>query len=200
MRVLLCISVLAALATAFPCPQEIEDLSTPAAPLTDIFPASTTTIPDSTSLNIPVTAVPTIDPDDDDDDDKGAVVLNSTSSRRRPHTEPIPIFTKACKCNLATALYPCWATDALQRCHFEENFSYQCYMQAAGGCAYPTRICSSLYLPTPKPGPNPCQLLPRPPPPIITSLPLITALPTLNFTWPAVPTKMITLPALNTLL
>ncbi|KAI1511593.1 hypothetical protein Ptr86124_009237 [Pyrenophora tritici-repentis] len=113
MRVLLCISVLAALATAFPCPQEIEDLSTPAAPLTDIFPASTTTIPDSTSLNIPVTAVPTIDPDDDDDD-KGAVVLNSTSSRRRPHTEPIPIFTKACKCNLATALYPCWATDALQ--------------------------------------------------------------------------------------
>ncbi|EFQ91591.1 hypothetical protein PTNB73_06843 [Pyrenophora teres f. teres] len=140
MRILLCISVLAALATAFPYPQEIEDLPTPAVPLTDIFPASTTTIPDSTSLNIPVTAVPTIDPDDDDDDDKGAEMLNSTSSRRRPHTEPIPIFTKACKCDLATALYPCWATDALQRCHFEENFSYQCYMQAAGGCAYPTRI------------------------------------------------------------
>ena len=119
MRILLCISVLATLATAFPYPQELQDLSTPAAaPLTDAFPASTTTVPDTTSLNIPVTAVPTTNPDadDDDDDDGGAQVLSSSSSssRRRPHTEPVPIFTKACKCDLATAMYPCWATDALQ--------------------------------------------------------------------------------------
>jgi len=112
MRVLLCISVLAALATAFPYPQEIEDLSAPAAPLTDIFPASTIALPDPTSLNIPVTAVPTIDPDDDEDSD-GTGLLSRTSTRR-PHTEPVPIFTKACNCNLATAMYPCWATDALQ--------------------------------------------------------------------------------------
>jgi len=118
MGILLCISVLAALASAFPYPQEIQDLSTAAAaPLTDVFPASTTIVPDSTSLNIPVTAVPTTDDDDDNNDDDGAQVLSSSSSsssRRRPHTEPVPIFTKACKCNLATAMYPCWATDALQ--------------------------------------------------------------------------------------
>ncbi|KAI8942017.1 hypothetical protein NX059_000125 [Plenodomus lindquistii] len=33
---------------------------------------------------------------------------------KNPHREPIPIFSKKCTCDIATAQYPCWATDALQ--------------------------------------------------------------------------------------
>ncbi|KAH9866562.1 hypothetical protein J1614_008252, partial [Plenodomus biglobosus] len=95
-----------------------------------------------------------------------------TTRSKRPHWEPIPVFSKLCTCDLATVGYPCWATDGLQRCHFEENFSYGCYMQAVGGCPTPTRDCSSLFSPTPRPGPHPCEGGPGPGPemPVITGL------------------------------
>jgi hypothetical protein len=30
----------------------------------------------------------------------------------------------------------------IQKCNYEENFSYGCYMEAAGGCPTPTRAVS----------------------------------------------------------
>ncbi len=112
MCTLILISTLAALVTAIPYPQTTDTSITPGATLISlsaILPVSTTTIPDSTSLNIPVTPVPTSDNDPEDEED-----AESTSSKKYPHWEPIPIFTKQCQCQLATARYPCWATDALQ--------------------------------------------------------------------------------------
>jgi hypothetical protein len=112
MRHLLLISALQALAAAIPHPQDSDDTADPLTSLSEILPTSTVAIPDSTSLNIPVTAVPTTEPDTDDDgeDDEGKPLSRS----KKPHREPTPIFTKPCQCQLATVRYPCWATDALQ--------------------------------------------------------------------------------------
>ena len=35
-------------------------------------------------------------------------------------------------------------TVSPQRCNYEENFSYGCYMAAAGGCPTPTRAVSCI--------------------------------------------------------
>ena len=115
MRTFVLLSALAALVLAVPYPQATDISIPPGAiliSLSAILPTSTTATPDSTSLNIPVTAFPTSDPNSDDDDDDEDPELSS--SKRPPHWEPIPIFTKKCQCQLATARYPCWATDALQ--------------------------------------------------------------------------------------
>lgn len=117
MHRLLLISILQVLAAAIPHPQASDDSTAPLTSLSEILPTSTVAIPASTSLNIPVTAIPSIEPDpendgeDDDDDDNYG---KSLSHSKKPHREPIPIFTKQCQCQLATAQYPCWATDALQ--------------------------------------------------------------------------------------
>jgi hypothetical protein len=103
MRYVFLFSALAVLASAVPHPQDdpIESVEeTETSSLT--FPTLTAPLPLTTSLNIPVTSLELPLP--------GA----TTSSRKRPHWEPIPIFTKECKCDIATARYPCWATDALQ--------------------------------------------------------------------------------------
>jgi hypothetical protein len=193
MRTAIIIGALVALASAIPHPQSQEspsddptdDQPESSAVVSASFATPTTPIVLTTSLNIPITGpvgLPTpVIPG------PGAT---STTSRRRPHWEPIPIFTKECKCNIATIQYPCWATDALQRCNYEENFSYGCYMAAAGGCPTPTKNCKDLFRPTPRPGRHPCELGPNPP--LITSLPNITTLvpvvPTLNISLPALPT------------
>ncbi|KAF2248478.1 hypothetical protein BU26DRAFT_335728 [Trematosphaeria pertusa] len=162
MRVSISLSLfaLAALAVAVPYPQEEDpDVETSVAEPSPTFAITiadpTLPIPLSTSLNIPVTvpsALPT-----------GEVALNSTSTRRRKsHWEPIPIFSKSCDCPaLATVAYPCWATDALQRCNFEELHSYVCWTSANFGCPSPTRSCDSLFQPTPVTGKNPCELGPN---------------------------------------
>ncbi|KAF1829380.1 hypothetical protein BDW02DRAFT_583748 [Decorospora gaudefroyi] len=202
MHSLLLISALAALSTAFPYPQETNGPTTPEASLISpsaILPSSTTPNPDLISVDIPVTAVPTVSANlDDEEEDE-----ECRTSRRKSHWEPIPIFTKKCQCNLATARYPCWATDALQSCHFEENFSFGCFMQAVGGCPTPTRICSNLFKPTPRPGRHPCAIGPNPPNLTTsvskslaeTTVPIITtsllsvgtlSLPTTNVTLPTV--------------
>jgi hypothetical protein len=95
---------LVVLASAIPHPQDgpvdpAEDPDTISIP----FPTPTIPLPLTTSLNIPPTQSLGI-----------PIPGASTTSRRRPHWEPIPIFTKECKCNIATVHYPCWATDALQ--------------------------------------------------------------------------------------
>ncbi|EUC40334.1 hypothetical protein COCMIDRAFT_30709 [Bipolaris oryzae ATCC 44560] len=182
MHRLVLISILQVLAAAIPHPQASDDSTAPLTSISEILPTSTVAIPDSTSLNIPVTAIPSIEPvpdddgEDDDDDNSG----KSLSRSKKPHREPTPIFTKQCQCQLATARYPCWATDALQKCYFEENFSHACYMQAAGGCPKPTRACKQLYLPTPLPGPNPCELKPNPNPHVTPTLPAVPSFPTLT--------------------
>lgn len=110
MRIAVLMGAFAAMARAFPYPQEqeipIEASKEP------VFPTATVPILVTTSLNIPVTGTPA----------SPSSLLNSeflsttttTTSRKNPHWEPIPIFTKQCECSLATARYPCWATDALQ--------------------------------------------------------------------------------------
>lgn len=135
MRVAIMLGALAALATAAPYPQEQqEDPEEPVASSAP-FASPTASLQLSTSLNVPVTSLSTALPS----------LLPTSTRSKNPHWEPIPVFTKQCQCNLATAKYPCWATDALQRCHYEENFSYGCYMEAAGGCPTPTRVvCTSL--------------------------------------------------------
>ncbi|RYO17433.1 hypothetical protein AA0121_g5788 [Alternaria tenuissima] len=194
MQTFLLVSVLTALVIAVPYPQATKTSIAPGATLISlsaILPSPTATSPESTSLDIPITSVPTPDPDPEDDEDP-----ESSSSKKNPHWEPIPIFTKPCQCQLATARYPCWATDALQQsCHFEENFSYGCYMQAVGGCPTPTRICSNLFKPTPRPGPHPCELGPNPP--VLTSTPTLTGMPAANFTLPVLPTANVTFPRLS---
>lgn len=101
MRIFLLVSALAALAAAFPRPQD----DTPDEPSDDPatislgFPTATIPVILTTSLNIPVT--------------ESFEIIKPTKSKR-PHWEPIPIFTKQCKCDVATVRYPCWATDALQ--------------------------------------------------------------------------------------
>ncbi|OAL48205.1 hypothetical protein IQ07DRAFT_91497 [Pyrenochaeta sp. DS3sAY3a] len=174
MRVALILSALAALAIARPHPQESGEPSIPEhsdEPDVPELPTPTVSVPLSTSLNVPVTSLPSL---------PGSLSLPSfslvstSSSRRKPHWEPIPIFTKQCQCELKTARYPCWATDALQRCNFEENFSFGCYMSAAGGCPTPTRVCSALFQPTPRTsGRHPCELGPNPP--VVTSPPDVSS-------------------------
>ncbi|KAH8704568.1 hypothetical protein GQ44DRAFT_716523 [Phaeosphaeriaceae sp. PMI808] len=195
MRITFVISTLAALASSFPYPQDQENPNDetsselPSAPVTISIPFATPTIPTlvTTSLNIPVTQ--SLEPP------------LPTTSRKRPHWEPIPIFTKECKCDIATVRYPCWATDALQKCYYEENFSYGCYMAAAGGCPTPTRTCKDFFQPTPRSGRHPCDFGHGPP--LITDVPTITTLipvvPTLNISFPVVPTLNISLPVAPTL-
>ncbi|KAH3944917.1 hypothetical protein HBI56_150200 [Parastagonospora nodorum] len=201
MRIVLLVGALAALATAFPRPQDDTPDDTPDEPSDDPatislgFPTATIPVTLTTSLNIPVT--------------ESFEIVKPTKSKR-PHWEPIPIFTKQCKCDVATVRYPCWATDALQKCNYEENFSYGCYMEAAGGCPTPTRACRDLFKPTPMTGRHPCDFGGSPPPlptlfPNITTLvPILTtstwnvSLPTGNITVPVVPTANVTLPVLPT--
>lgn len=121
MRSLVLISAVQALllhlAAAIPYPYASEDATTPPATLIALsgtLPTSTVATPDSTSLNIPVTAVPDAGDDDNDNSDENDDDGNAISRSKRPHKEPIPIFTKQCQCQLATARYPCWATDSLQ--------------------------------------------------------------------------------------
>ncbi|KAH9868008.1 hypothetical protein IAQ61_007315 [Plenodomus lingam] len=130
--------------TAIPYPQAIPTIlptlitNIPSLPTTPT-PLPIPTGPQSHSLNNTITKPP------------------RPTRSKNPHLEPIPVFSKQCSCALATARYPCWATDALQSCNFEENFSYGCYMEAVGGCPTPTRNCTALYKPTPRPGPHPCE-------------------------------------------
>ncbi|KAH7076172.1 hypothetical protein FB567DRAFT_608859 [Paraphoma chrysanthemicola] len=192
---ILTVAALVTFATAAPYPQEQDEPSDDAETVSLPFATPTVSIVSTTSLNIPITSavdlptpVPDTDPELPDE--------TSTSTRKNPHWEPIPIFTKQCKCDIKTVQYPCWATDALQRCNYEENFSYGCYMSAAGGCPTPTRTCKNLFQPTPRPGPHPCEL--RPNPPIITDVPVITtSLPTLNVSLPVVPTGNVSLPVVT---
>ena len=109
MRIAIIIGTLAAVASAFPYPQDQEfpgdgPTDDPSEdPETISVPFATPTVPIllTTSLNIPVTTT-VLEPG------------TTTTSRKNPHWEPIPIFTKECKCDIATVRYPCWATDALQ--------------------------------------------------------------------------------------
>jgi hypothetical protein len=55
--------------------------------------------------------------------------------------------------------------------------------------------CSNLFKPTPRPGPHPCELGPNPP--VISSFPILTGLPTMNFTLPTLPTANVTLPTVS---
>lgn len=132
MRNIIFVSALVALAFAAPYPQdqELPDEDEASSIVPVPLPTPTASVLFPTTIEIPII---TITPEPD----------SPTSSRKNPHWEPIPIFTKECKCDLATVRYPCWATDALQRCNYEENFSYGCYMAAAGGCPTPTRTVSS---------------------------------------------------------
>lgn len=85
-------------------------------------------------------------------------VYSRSSRSRRPHTEPIPIFTSKCAC--VGFSYPCYAYDALNRCIYEENFSLGCWFQNKG-CPSPTRTCTQLFKPTPPTGKrHPCDLSP----------------------------------------
>jgi hypothetical protein len=114
MRIAILVSALAALAAAFPYPQDQENPDGPddepsddPETSADSFATRTVPVQLSTSLNIPITgsvALPTLVPGYD----------TTSTSRRNPHWEPIPIFTKACTCDVATVRYPCWATDSLQ--------------------------------------------------------------------------------------
>ncbi|KAF9737720.1 hypothetical protein PMIN04_003010 [Paraphaeosphaeria minitans] len=124
---------------------------------TPSIPADPTiSIPLSTSLNVPTT-LPTLLPTLSV---TGNLSSRSTSTRHHfSHWEPIPIFSSACNCPaLSTVAYPCWATDALQRCNFEELHSFVCWTSAARGCPTPTRQCDALYSPTPLTGKHPCDL------------------------------------------
>lgn len=106
MRCVILLGALAALAAAFPRPQDQDNDPTPSAPAVSS--------PLQTWIN-PITSyvppVPWPTPISESDDDSSSWFK---SRSKRPHWEPIPIFTKECKCNLATARYPCWATDSLQ--------------------------------------------------------------------------------------
>jgi len=114
MRIAFLVSALAALATAFPYPQGQENFDGPDNEPSDhpdtiavSFATPTVPIQLTTSLNIPITglvALPTLAPGYD----------TTSTSRKNPHLEPIPVFTKACTCDVATVKYPCWATDSLQ--------------------------------------------------------------------------------------
>jgi hypothetical protein len=97
MRIVIIVGALAALAAAVPYPQD--DPSEDPDSVSLLFPTPTIPIVVRTSLNIPITEP----------------LERPTATRsKKPHWEPIPIFTKECKCNVATVRYPCWATDALQ--------------------------------------------------------------------------------------
>ncbi|KAH7408514.1 hypothetical protein DE146DRAFT_629420 [Phaeosphaeria sp. MPI-PUGE-AT-0046c] len=190
MRIAFAIGALVALAAAAPYPQDDSSDDPKEEPITIDLPFPTPTVPAvvTTSLNIPATTVPDL-PDLPD--------LPTKTRSKKPHWEPIPIFTKECKCDTATVAYPCWATDSLQRCNYEEIFSYGCYMSAAGGCPTPTRVCKELFKPTPKTGRHPCDF--GGPRPEITPAPSLTpVLPTGNITLPVVPTSNVSLPVLPT--
>ncbi|KAF2187241.1 hypothetical protein K469DRAFT_725321 [Zopfia rhizophila CBS 207.26] len=116
-----------------------------------ITPVPTITIADptisviaSTSLNVLTTSFPVVP--------TGLTPINgtSTSRRKKSHWEPIPIFSKSCDCPaISKGNYPCWATDPVQSCLFEENHSWVCWTSANFGCPSPTRE-----LPTPSPCKN----------------------------------------------
>ncbi|KAF1917442.1 hypothetical protein BDU57DRAFT_165295 [Ampelomyces quisqualis] len=186
MRVTIMIGTLAALVAAAPWPREdaSDDPSEEPTTISLPFLSPTVEIPLTTSLNVPVTS--------------SLWELPTLTWSKRPHWEPIPIFTKECKCDIATVNYPCWATDALQRCNYEENFSYGCYMAAAGGCPTPTRACKNLFQPTPRPGKHPCDFGGPPslvtPAPQVPSLITIPVLPTMSITLPVLPTNNVSLP------
>ncbi|KAF2795597.1 hypothetical protein K505DRAFT_10888 [Melanomma pulvis-pyrius CBS 109.77] len=166
MRISICLAALAALVAAAPHPQNQLPTDIPVSISATIATATVSVIP-STSLNIPVTtvSVPVLP--------TGLVPLNSTrsstSKRRGGHSEPVPIFSRFCDCPLlATIAYPCYATDALASCNFEENHSWVCWTSANFGCPSPTRACSDLFKPTPVTGRHPCDLSP-PTEPTITA-------------------------------
>jgi hypothetical protein len=98
MRLAIILGALAALAVAVPYPQEDDTPDEPDT-VSDLLPTITVPAILTTSLNIPVTQLPS---------------LTFLTKSKRPHWEPIPIFSKECKCNIATVRYPCWATDSLQ--------------------------------------------------------------------------------------
>lgn len=130
MHLSIVITLLATLSVAVPFPQDRDD---PMLDDTEDDESSgssgsglvnpTTTVPATTSLNIPVTGLP--------------IVTRS----KHPHWEPIPIFTKACQCSLATAQYPCWATDALQVL-FEALVSFFLFYEAPFFCMF---VCIFFY-------------------------------------------------------
>jgi hypothetical protein len=97
MRIVNILGALAGLAAAIPYPQD--DSSGDPDTITLPFPTPTIPVIATTSLNIPVTL---------------SLDIPIATRSKKPHWEPIPIFTKECKCNVATVRYPCWATDALQ--------------------------------------------------------------------------------------
>jgi hypothetical protein len=97
MRIAIIIGALAALAAAVPYPQD--DTSEDPDTISLAFPTPTVPAVVTTPLEIPVTPSPD---------------LPLATRSKKPHWEPIPIFTKECKCDIATVRYPCWATDSLQ--------------------------------------------------------------------------------------
>lgn len=110
MRLPILLGALAALASAVPYPQESGDPTTDDPEEPSSFPTPTLPVPVSTSLNIPVTGTGLPEP-------------STTATRsKNPHWEPIPVFTKDCQCSIATAAYPCWATDALQVSLFHYHY------------------------------------------------------------------------------
>ncbi|KAF2650106.1 hypothetical protein K491DRAFT_683286 [Lophiostoma macrostomum CBS 122681] len=116
----------------------------------------TVPVPASTSLNVIVTGIPSLAP-------SGIFGNATTSKTHHPHSEQIPSLMKPCDCpDVKTVAYPCWATDSLQKCNFEEIHSWGCWTSAAFGCPSPTRECSALYTPAPPitTGKHPCDLGP----------------------------------------
>ncbi|KAF2714774.1 hypothetical protein K504DRAFT_366514 [Pleomassaria siparia CBS 279.74] len=153
MRVALVLAGLTAIVTAAPHAQ-LDPSDIPVS-ISATIPTSTLWLVPSTSLNIPVT-LSTLLP-------TGLQCnFSTTRTTKRPgggHSEPIPIFSRHCDCPLlATVAYPCYATDALARCNFEENHSWVCWTSAGFGCPSPTRTCSNLFSPTPITGKHPCEL------------------------------------------
>jgi hypothetical protein len=101
MRTAFLITALAAVAIAFPHPQETDeslpedpDEEQPGATLTTLLPTLTALPIPSTSLNIPITTTPSTPDDEDEGNSDSDDDTQSTTSRRRPHREPLPVFSK----------------------------------------------------------------------------------------------------------
>lgn len=107
MRIAFAIGALVALAAAVPHPQDDASNDPSEEPITIDLPFPTPTIPAvlSTSLNIPATELPDL---------SDLPALPTKTRSKKPHWEPIPIFTKKCECDTKTVAYPCWATDSLE--------------------------------------------------------------------------------------
>lgn len=106
MHVLLYLTSFTALVAARPRPQDDpeDDPSIPIS-ITEELPTATVPVIESTSLNIPITSLPSIIP-------TGIPGLNFTTStsKRAGHWEPIPVYS--CNCvTLSKPSYPCWAYD-----------------------------------------------------------------------------------------